>query len=635
MSNILNVGTRALLANQVALQTAGHNISNANTVGYSRQVAQLATVEGQFSGSGFIGKGVDVVAIERVFDAYLTRQATLSKSVAAQDVARAQKLLQLEDVFGTGKTGLGASVNEMLNAFTDVVSSPTDLTARTVVLTRASETATRFNDAATQLSNLQSGLTEELQNSVDAVNTLARGIANVNAEIQKAQGSGQSPNDLLDKRDKLVSDLNQYVQTTSLDNNDGTISVFAAQSQPLVQGTRAAQLAIQPNPLDPTRSQLNITNGHAVAALREDMLGGGSISGLMRFQNEDLVEAANLLGRMAVSITTVVNAQHQLGVDLDGKPGGNLFSAIAMPGGVAAANNTGTASVGVRVASPATAPTLQASDYRVVFTSPTTFTVERLSDNSFPAVDAGPPPTVDGLAIDVTGTAATGDMFLLRPFSNAAAGINTMFASPRALAVASPVQAAMGTTNTGGLTVASLRASAVPVPANVTITFVTSTSYTRSDDPTATPIAYSPGDTITHSGATPPDWMLKLNGAAQPGDTVTVGPINPAFAPLDAGNAQALMELRDMKLFDQAPMSDGYASLISQIGVRAQSAQYGAEVSQSIADSLEAQRSGVSGVNLDEEAAKLIQYQQAYQASAKMIQVAQSIFDSLIATITA
>jgi flagellar hook-associated protein 1 FlgK len=633
MSNILNVGTRALLANEVALQTAGHNIANASTVGYSRQVVRLATVEGQFSGSGYIGKGVDAVAIERVYDAYLTRQAALSKSVSAQDVARAEKLLQLEDVFGSGTTGLGASVNEMLNAFTDVATAPTDLTARTVVLTRASETAARFNDSAQQLDNLQKGLTEELENSVDAINALTQGIAEVNSQIQQARGSGQSPNDLLDKRDKLINDLNQYMQTTSLDNNDGTVSVFVAQSQPIVLGTRSVDMAVRADPLDPTRSQLTVVNGNAVVALRDDMLGGGSMSGLMRFQNEDLVEATNLLGRMAAAITTVVNAQHQLGLDLDGNPGGDLFSPLQMPNGIGAAANTGSATVGVSVAQASQAPLLEASDYRIVFSSPTTFTVERMSDGTFPSVAAGPPPTVDGLALNITGAAAAGDIFLVRPFSNAAAGIHTAFASPRDLAVASTVQAGMGTSNTGGLAVASLRAGVTPQPAAVTISFVNGTTYTRSDTG-ATTYPYSPGTAITYDGATPTAWTLQLSGAAQPGDTLTVGPINTAFAPLDAGNAQALMDLRDLALFDGAPLSDGYAALLSQVGVRAQSAQYAADVSKAIADSLESQRTGVSGVNLDEEAAKLIQFQQAYQASAKMIQVAQTIFDSLISTIS-
>jgi flagellar hook-associated protein 1 FlgK len=632
MSNILNVGVRALLANQVALQTAGHNIANASTVGYSRQVVSLATVDGQYSGGGYIGKGVDVAAIQRVYDAYLTRQAALSKSVSAQDVTRAQKLLQLEDVFSTGKTGLGAAVNEMLNAFTDVATAPTDLTARTVVLTRASETATRFNDAAKQLANLQSGLTEELDNSVAAVNSLTASIAEVNRLIQQTKGLGQSPNDLLDRRDKLVSDLNQYVQTTTLEDPDGSISVFVGQSQPIVQGSRSIELAVRANPLDPSRSELIVRNGNQIIPLREDMLGGGSVTGLLKFQNDDMLEASNLLGRMAISITTVINAQHRLGLDLDGEAGGDLFSPVAMPNAIGSTANTGSASIGASVASAALAARLEASDYRIQFTSPTTFTVERLSDNSFPAVDAGPPPVVDGLALDITGTANAGDIFLLRPYSNASADMHTLFASPRDLAVASPVQASMGTTNTGGLSVAGLRAGSTPQPAAVTLNFIDGTTYTRSDTG-ATTYAYSPGTAITYDGATPTAWTLVLSGAPQPGDALTVGPMDLAFAALDAGNAGALMDLRDMALFDGAKLSDGYASLISQVGVRSQSAQYAAEVSQSIADSLETQRTGVSGVNLDEEAAKLIQYQQAYQASAKMIQVAQAIFDSLIQTV--
>lgn len=629
MSNILNVGVRALQANQAALSTAGHNIANSATVGYSRQVVKLATVEGQFTGGGFIGKGVEVAAVERVYDAYLTRQAALSKSVSAQDVARAEKLLQMEQLFGTGTTGLGAAVNEMLNAFSDVASAPTDLTARTVVLTRANETAKRFNDTATQLANLQRGLTEELENGIATVNTLVQGIAEVNRQIQSVQGLGQSPNDLLDRRDQLISEMNKYVQTTTLDNNDGTISVFVAQSQPVVLGTRALALKVASDPQEPTRSELRLVNGSAEVKLQDGMLGGGSLSGLMRFQNEDLAEAQNLLGRMAVSITTVVNDQHRLGLDLDGDPGADLFTPIQMADGVAFANNAGTAQIGLSVAD---ASQLRATDYRVTFTA-TGYNVERLSDGSSAAVDAGPPPTVDGLALNFSGgAAAVGDSFLLRPYANAAASIQTLFASPRDLAVASPVQASMGTTNTGGLAVGKLAAGTLPVPANVVITFTSGTQYTRSDIPGS--FTYSPGTPITHDGGTPPAWTLTLSGAPQPGDTLTVGAINPAYAPLDANNAKALLDLRDMQLFDGAPLSDGYAALIANVGVRAQSAEYAADVSKSIADGLEQQRAGVSGVNLDEEAAKLIQFQQAYQASAKMLQVAQSIFDALINTVT-
>ena len=631
MSNLLNVGSRALVANEVALQTIGNNIANSSTVGYSRQTVVLQTVEGQYTGGGYIGKGVDIQTIQRNHDEYLTRQAALSKSVSASDVTRANKLLQLEDIFKGGTNGLGAAVTDMMNAFSDVASAPTDLTARTVVLSRANEAAARFNDAATQLTNLQTGLTTELQNAVAAVNTITTNLAAVNGQIQLAKGNGQSPNDLLDKRDKLISQLNQYIQTTQIDVDDGTVTVFAAGSQPLVMGTKAMALQVQSNPQDASQSQIAMVFGSQTVVLSEDMMGGGSITGMLKFQNQDLAQGANLLGRIAASITTVVNAQHQLGLDLDGNAGGNLFSPVAMPAGAAASFNTGTGTVAVSV-NAATVAKLAASDYKVTFTSPTAFTVQRLSDNAI----VSPDPTTgsyDGLTITSGGTPATGDSFLLQPYRTAASKIAAAFASPRQLAISSPVQAAMGATNTGSLAVANLAAKSVPIPANVTLNFTGTNTYTRSDTG-ATSYTYSPGTPIAFNSASPSSgWSLTLSGAAQSGDSITLGPANPSYTKLNAGNASALMDLRDVALFDGSSLSDGYAALMSQVGVKVQSVQYTAEVSKSIADNLESSRTSVSGVNLDEEAAKLLQYQQAYQASAKMVQIAQTIFDSLMASV--
>jgi flagellar hook-associated protein 1 FlgK len=630
MSNLLNVGSRALLSNEVALQTIGNNIANSSTVGYSRQSVVLQTVEGQFTGGGYIGKGVDVQTILRNHDEYLTRQAALSKSVSASDVTRANKLLQLEDIFQGGTNGLGAAVTDMMNGFSDVASAPADLTARAVVLTRTDEAAARFNDAATQLANLQTGLTTELQNAAAAVNTITTNLAAVNAQIQQAKGNGQSPNDLLDKRDNLISQLNQYIQTSQVDADDGTITVFAANSQPLVLGTKATAVQIRPNPQDAAQSQLTMVLGNQTVVLSEDMLGGGAMAGMLKFQNEDLAEGANLLGRIAVSITTVVNAQHKLGLDLDGNAGGNLFSPVAMPAGAAASFNTGSGSVGISV-DPATVAKLQASDYKITFTSPTAFTVQRLSDDTIVTPDATTG-SYDGLAITPGGAPAAGDSFLLQPYRTAAAKISAAFASPRQLAVSSPVQAAMGTANTGSLAVANLAAKSVPIPAAVTLTFTGSNTYTRSD--IAGSFTYTPGSAIAQNPSNlAAGWSLSLSGAGQIGDSITIGPANPSYAKLNAGNADALLDLRDMALFDGSSLADGYSALMSQVGVKVQSVQYTAEVSKSIADNLETSRTSVSGVNLDEEAAKLLQYQQAYQASAKMIQVAQAIFDSLMASV--
>jgi flagellar hook-associated protein 1 FlgK len=242
--SLLNVGSRALLSNQIALQTAGHNIANVSVPGYSRQRAELTTENGQYTSAGYIGKGVNVQTIQRSYDAFLTKQATLASTLQAGDSTRSDYLKKLGDLFPTGSNGLGASINTMLNAFSDVASAPTDLTARTVALTQIDETASRMRTASQGIDELQSGIQQSLRDMVRQVNSLAQGIADVNRQITRTQGSGQPPNDLLDRRDQLIRELNGYVQTSSIPADDGSVGVFIAGSQALVLGTDVATLGI-------------------------------------------------------------------------------------------------------------------------------------------------------------------------------------------------------------------------------------------------------------------------------------------------------------------------------------------------------------------------------------------------------
>jgi flagellar hook-associated protein 1 len=643
MSGILNIGTRALIANQVALQTAGNNIANVNTPGYSRQSVVLQNVAGQFTGGGYIGKGVDIQTIQRNHSEFLTRQATLASATQYGDTTRADKLKQLEAIFAGGTNGLGAAVNDMLNSFSDVASVPTDLTARTVALTRVDETANRMRAASQSLNDLQLGVSQALDEKVAAINSIAHNIADTNDEIARAQGSGQPPNDLLDRRDQLIRELNQYVQTSSIPADDGTVGLFIGGSQALVLGTQVAPVQIVPDEFgDTLKNKLAINRSGEIITIEENVLGGGEIAGLLRFQNTDLVEGRNLLGRLTLAITSTMNDQHKLGLDLNGNPGGNLFTPETFSRSVLtpvppASPNTGNATLGLSISN---ASEFAASDYEIQFTSDTTGTITRRSDGvsvSFPQSPAATAPAlavVDGLNFNLTaGTAAAGDRFLVKPFSSAANNISSVFSTPRALAVASPVAGSMGTGNLGSLQLNSLAARANPLPAGsvpVTLTFTGPNSFTRSD--TGLSYVYTPGAPINFDPAAsgPGAWSVTLSGAPQVGDTFTVDNQPASHRNLNGGNAAALMNLRELTMFDGAPLTDGYSGLISQIGVRTQSANYSAQVSSSIAANLEQDRTGVSGVNLDEEAAKLLQYQQAYQASAKMIQIAQNIFDTLI-----
>ena len=650
MSGILNVGTRALQANQIALQTAGNNIANVNTTGYSRQTAVMSNVAGQFSGSGYIGKGVEVSTIERTYSEFLNRQAGLASATSSGDTARADKLKQLETLFQGGKDGLGAAVSDMLNAFSDVASSPTDLTARTVALTRVSETALRMSNTATSMDDLQQSVTLELKNKVTSINSLATGIASVNEKIARAKGNGQTPNDLLDQRDQLVRELNQYIQTTSIPATDGTLGIFIGGSQALVLGNTAAKLSLTDDDFGVKNSALTLTRSGQTLPLNENILGGGEVPGLLRFQNTDMAEARNLLGRYSLAVTTSMNDQHALGLDLDGVKGGPLFSTTDFT----TAGGTEFTALHVLAATtnnPASKLTLSlqdrtklaASDYEINFTGVGTGNITRKSDG-FVTPFGTVPITLDGLTIAVAATTAAGDRFLIKPFSTAAGNVSAEFSTPRSLAVASPIAGKMGSANTGSLQFGTLQARKndplVNVP--VTFTFTDATHYTRSDDPAAlpalpTPYVYTSGQAIGGSiPATTPlsNWSLTLQGIPKTGDTFTVDAQPTAFRNTNAGNASAMMALRDVATFDGASLTDGYAGLIAQIGIRSQSADYTANVSSAIAASLEKDRTAVSGVNLDEEAAKLLQYQQAYQASAKVIQIAQGIFDTLIQTIS-
>lgn len=629
MSSLQNIGTGALLSNQQVLRTVGNNIANVNTPGYSRQEVKLEARDSQYRGKGYYGSGVDAVTVLRKHSDMLTRQVALTGSVAAADEKRLDQLKKLENLFQGGPAGLGSAMGSMLNAFSDVANAPTDLTARTVVLARADELAARFRSVNDNMGHLRDSLQQELDAGVRSINSLASRIAEVNREISNRQGSGHTPNDLLDKRDALMRELNTHVQTTSIPATDGTTSVFIAASQPLVLGTSAATVSLRHDDFgDPLKSKLVVQRDGLTVVLDEASIGGGSMTGLLRFNNTDLADAGNLVGRMALGLATVVNQQHSLGLDLSGNTVGNLFTLGAIPDGHPALANTGGASiqVAVRTSPSSGAPALEPSDYEVVFSGASTGSIRRLTDGQITAFGALPA-QIDGLDLQVTGTANAGDRFMVTPYRQVTRSMDVAFASPRSLAVASPVVAGAGVANQGSLTLQSLqpRQADANMAQTVTLTFTGAGSFDVVGGGTGNPagVAFAPGQAINFNG-----WSLTLKGTPQAGDTYTVQAN--AYPGVDAGNAQAMLAIRDLALFDGAATTDGYAALMSNLGVRVQSAGFSSAVARSIADNAQTDQAAVSGVNLDEEAAKLLQYQQAYQASAKILQVSQTLFDTLL-----
>ncbi len=660
-SPLMSLGTRAMTAAYASLQTTGHNISNANVAGFSRQSVELATAKGQYLGTGFIGKGVDIASVTRAHDEFLTRAAAQTKSLASMDAARHERLTQLQNVFPTGEAGLGYTTGQFLNSMSDLAARPGDYSTRQVVIARAQDMATRFNAASTQLAGIQQGVTEDMRTIVKTINGITASIGAVNQQIAALNGTGQPPNDLLDQRDRLLNELSGYLQVSTIPASDGTVGVFTAGGQRLVLGIDVQQLNVVPDPDDVSRSALELDDDGAVRLLKMETLGGGSLAGLMRFQNQDLVDGRNLIGQMAAAVAGVVNQQQTLGVNLQQPLGSAVsqpFFSVGAPQAVPASTNTrdGSGAYAADVTLTVTDPTaLQAADYSLAPDPAGSgqFVLTRLSSPPLVRmINSGD--VVDGVRIDVTGTAAPTDRFLLKPVGDAAATLTALLQDPRDVAAASPLIASMDPANTGTAAVAAMTMVATPAQPAATahIVFTDNLGNYTWDLLDAAGNSIGSGTGTWSAGSTipaPPNdingFSIELSGVPRSGDMLDVAPITPEFIASNNGNALSLAALRDLSFVGRTMAADGstsggaiatdaYAAAMSTVGVRVQSAKSTADISAAAAGQAEDARSASSGVNLDEEAARLIQFQQSYQAAAKVLQVAQSLFETLLQTTT-
>ena len=662
-SALMSIGQRAMFANYASMQTTGHNIANAQTPGYSRQTVQLASSGGQDTGAGFIGKGVDVVTVQRASDAFLTSQAQVASSMAAQDNARSTNLQQLETVFPPGDNGMGASVGTFMNSFVDLANSPADSSARQVILSDAAEVADRFATAGGQLDRLQNGVTSDLSNSVAQVNQMAAQVASLNGDIAALRGSSSAPNDLLDQRDQLVKQMGNLIKVSTITADDGTMGVFIAGGQRLVLGAEAEQLAVTPDPANTARSVVSISDSGQLHQLSTDLLVGGTISGLLNYQNSDLVSARNQLGQMAASLSARVNQVQAYGIDMSSPAGsGNPIFAVGAPIAIPNTHNSRDASGGYAASVSLTVSDgsqLKASDYTMaadpanngnyiltreadgvqfsMVPNGTDYTYTRLSDG------AAMGDSIDGMQITINGTPASTDTFELEPVGRAAVSMTRTLDNPAGIAAASPMTAVMGVANTGTATVANL--SVVDSSNDPTIS--TAIQFTDANGDYSYTLTDSGGN-VTASGngtwtAGQPialnGYELSLNGVPSSGDTISV--VKTAHPADNNGNALAMVGLRDETFVGRDMQIDGtlqngetatdaYASLLANVGVRVQSAMTASTISQATSDQADDAVADKSGVNLDEEAGRLIQFQQGYQAAAKVLQVAQAIFDTLL-----
>lgn len=329
--SLLNIGISALTATQTSLATTSHNISNVNTEGYNRQKTQHQTQIPDFIGGRFIGSGVTVGSIERVYDSFLGDQIRTYTSQTAQANKFFEFSNQVDDLLGSQALGLNSGLEAFFNAVHEVANDPTALSARTVMLTQGELLADRFNTLDQQITGFDKQIDNSLSVSIKEINTLSAGIADLNDAIMVATGSNTgSPNDLLDQRDQLVNELSELVSVETLAESTGAMSVFIGSGQALVVGTTQIDLHEIPD-LSTTPPRISVGYGSSMVDISAQ-LSGGSIGGSFQVRTDIIDSARASLDTLAAAVVSSFNTVQTAGIDLDGNAGTNFFD----PAGTAA-----------------------------------------------------------------------------------------------------------------------------------------------------------------------------------------------------------------------------------------------------------------------------------------------------------
>ncbi len=634
MADSLNIGTSALLSLQRAISTTGHNIANVNTEGFSRQRVEFATQPAQRFGDTFIGTGVTTSSITRDFNQFLTQDVRARTSASTGLDTFRDLASRMDGLLADPDAGLGPALEGFFGSVQNVANNPASLPERQVMIGEAQVLADRFENLDERFRDINAEVNLRIENAVRDINSLAQSVASLNDQIvtATAQSGGQPPNDLLDARDQAINRIAERVDVTTVTQDDGAINVLIGNGQPLVIGFNASALQTSRDPLDVTRTTVQFTGAGSQTDIGR-FISGGELGAAIEFRESVLDDARRELGLLASGVAFTFNEQHRKGVDINGQPGGDFFRPPEATV-VASSANAGNATVAVAIDDPAG---LTGDEYRLSFDG----AQYTLRNTVTGAAQTGPGPgfTVDGVEITVSGTPSAGDNFQIQPVAQSASLFDVVITAPGEIAAANPVRSAASGGNGGSAQLSDIRIddpATLPLASPVTLTFNPDAlgAGVPGYDVTGIaggPIAFDPATDSNGIDATLGGFGFTLGGTPQAGDSFTLE--NNVDGTGDNRNALAMAALQTATTLNggTASYQDAYAGLVADVAVETRRATSAADTEAVLLDQAISARDSASGVNLDEEAANLIRYQQAYQAAAQVISVSDTLFQTLLA----
>lgn len=645
LSQVIDTGRTGLDAAAAALATVANNTANVNTPGYNVESVKQAALPG---GLNQPGQGTQVSSIQRAYDQFVFAQmvnATSANQAAQVAQNSTENLSAIFPVASGGAGGLGVSITSFFAGMAGISQDPTSLPNRQTFLSDATALAANFNSVGNQLAANLSSLNGQLANAVAQVNTLAQQIATLNGQIQAQTASGVTPpNGLMDSRDELVTQLGSEIGVNVVSGPDNSVGIYTTSGAMLVQGSTAANLVAASGGFG--GSSLSIIyqpTGQDITA----SLSGGTIGGVLGSEAQ-IVAAQNSVGALAVALTSAVNTQQTLGLDLNGAQGGSLFS-VSGPTVLASDANTGSGTLTATITN--TNAFLPANF--VVAKTASGYQATNTATGQVTALGGGPTLSLDGMTLAVSGTINTGDSFEVEPTTTSAQTLKVTVTDPATIAAASPY-VATSSSNLGNVTASAFSAAAsgtlpagsVILPASyfgqdLSVKFTSATTFNvlAAGNTVIASGSFSAGNgaTIAVAYPSPPaptgevaEFSLSA-GTPAAGDSfsLTPGGIN------SNGNVLAMTSLASQNIISGQSLSSAYSTLVGQVGAAGQTAKFNAQSAQGVMSQIQAVQQSISGVNLDEQAADLVTYQQAYQAAAQVIASAQALFQTLLTAVQA
>jgi flagellar hook-associated protein 1 FlgK len=628
LSNISQISLSALEAFQAAINVTSNNIANASTPGYDVESATLTEAVPQSDGTSSLGAGVDVSGITRAYSQEAANQLNTSQSTLGQLTALQNYSNQIDNLFGTNLGGISSSLQSFYSAASTVANDPTSTASRQALLNDAQGVASSFQSASSELDSLNTDINSRITSDVQQINSISSTIANLNAQIETttAQNGGQVPNELLDQRDQQISNLSQLVGVTTTTQTDGAVNVFTGNGQPLVLEDKSETLTTLANQFN--ASQLEIGSSTTAGSISSQIT-SGDLGGLLAARSQVINPALNQLGQIATTLSQTVNAQQAQGLDLNGNFGAPIFS-VGAPIATASSANTDATTATVSINANGLGA-LTADNYVLSYRGGA-YTLTDQTTGSNVAFTAGgtanaPTITANGITITLSATPAAGDQFLIQPTANAASTFTTVLNDPSKIAAAGAIQTAAADTNTGSGSISSgtvLNAANPQLLTPATIAFTSANTYTIN--------GAQPPQTLPANGeiTSTYGWQVQITGTPAAGDTFTVK--SNVGGTGDNRNALALAAGQSTGVLNGGTVSvTGAASaLVTALGSQAQQINTAQAAQTAINTQVSSTVQSTTGVNLDEEAANLVQWQQAYQAAAQALIVGNSLFTTLL-----